>query len=188
MIRFDQVTFGYEPGEDVLRDFTLKIPAGGRVCLTGPSGRGKTTALRLLLKLETPRRGTVSVPEGTRFSAVFQEDRLLPWMTALGNAALFSDEDAARHVLTELGLEDSLDALPRALSGGMKRRVALARALAHPFDVLVLDEALTGLDEAAKARCLAAIDRAVGPRKTLIMACHDPAEAAALAARSIPVA
>ena len=186
MIRFDQVAFGYGSGEDVLRDFTLEIPAGGRVCLTGPSGRGKTTALRLLLGLETPRRGTVAVPEGTRFSAVFQEDRLLPWMTALENAALFSDGDTARRILTELGLGDSLDALPETLSGGMKRRAALARALAHPFDVLVLDEALTGLDEAAKARCLAAIDRAVGSR-TLVMACHDRAEADALGARTAAV-
>ena len=186
MIRFDHVTFGYGPGADVLRDFSLDIPAGGRVCLTGASGQGKTTALRLLLGLEQPQRGKVIRPEGTRFSVVFQEDRLLPWKTALENAALFSDADAARYWLTELGLGDSLDALPEALSGGMKRRAALARALAHPFDVLVLDEALTGLDDAARSRCLAAIDRAVGPR-TLVMACHDRAEADALGARTAAV-
>ena len=161
MIRFDHVTFGYEAERPVLRELSLEIPEGGRVCLTGASGQGKTTALRLLLELEQPQSGTVIRPEGTRFSVVFQEDRLLPWKTALENAAL---------------------------SGGMKRRAALARALAHPFDVLVLDEALTGLDDAAKACCLAAIDRAVGPHKTLVMACHDPAEAAALAARTVPVA
>ena len=113
---------------------------------------------------------------------------LLPWKTALENAALTGSAEDARCWLTELGLGGSLDALPETLSGGMKRRAALARALAHPFDVLVLDEALTGLDDAAKARCLAAIDRAVGPQKTLVMACHDPAEAAALAARTVPVA
>ena len=179
MIRFDHVTFGYEAERPVLRELSLEIPEGGRVCLTGASGQGKTTALRLLLGLEQPQSGTVIRPEGTRFSVVFQEDRLLPWKTAL--------EDA-RCWLTELGLGGSLDALPETLSGGMKRRAALARALAHPFDVLVLDEALTGLDDAAKARCLAAIDRAVGPQKTLVMACHDPAEAAALAARTVPVA
>ena len=188
MIRFDHVTFGYEAERPVLRELSLEIPEGGRVCLTGASGQGKTTALRLLLGLEQPQQGAVIRPEGTRFSVVFQEDRLLPWKTALENAALTGSVEDARCWLTELGLGDSLDALPEALSGGMKRRAALARALAHPFDVLVLDEALTGLDETAKARCLAAIHRAVGPRKTLVMACHDSAEAAALAARTIPVA
>ena len=149
MIRLDHVTFGYGPQKEVLRDISLEIPEGGRLCLTGPSGEGKTTVLRLLLGLEKPRRGTVSVPEGTAFSAVFQSD--------------------------------SLDAMPDTLSGGMKRRVALARALAHPFDVLVLDEALTGLDGGTKTQCLAAIDQAVG-RRTLVMATHDESEAAALGA------
>ena len=68
----------------------------------------------------------------------------------------------------------------------MKRRAALGRALAHPFDVLVLDEALTGLDDETKARCLAVIDRAAGAR-TLVMATHDPAEAQALHARPAAV-
>ena len=186
MIRFEHVTFGYALQRPVLRDFSMTVPEGGRVCLTGPSGEGKTTALRLLLGLEKPRKGTVSVPEGVRFSAVFQENRLLPWKTVLENAALFSDEESARRILTTLGLGDSLDALPETLSGGMKRRAALGRALAHPFDVLVLDEALTGLDGETKRRCLAAIDEAVG-RRTLVLATHDPAEAQALHARPAAV-
>ena len=95
--------------------------------------------------------------------------------------ALFSDRETARRCLAALGLSDSLDAMPDTLSGGMKRRVALARALAHPFDVLVLDEALTGLDGGTKTQCLAAIDQAVG-RRTLVMATHDESEAAALGA------
>ena len=66
MIRFDHVTFGYALQRPILRDFSLTVPEGGRVCLTGPSGEGKTTALRLLLGLEKPRRGTVSVPEVLR--------------------------------------------------------------------------------------------------------------------------
>lgn len=184
MIRFDHVTFGYALQRPILRDFSLTVPEGGRVCLTGPSGEGKTTALRLLLGLEKPRRGTVSVPEGVRFSAVFQEDRLLPWKTVLENAVLFSDEETVRRVLTALGLGDSLDALPETLSGGMKRRAALGRALAHPFDVLVLDEALTGLDGETKRRCLAAIDEVVG-RRTLVLATHDTEEAHALGAETV---
>ena len=184
MIRFDHVTFGYVPERAVLRGFSLEVPSGGRVCLTGASGQGKTTALRLLLGLEKPRKGTISVPEGVRFSAVFQENRLLPWKTVLENAALFSDEESARRILTTLGLGDSLDALPETLSGGMKRRAALGRALAHPFDVLVLDEALTGLDGETKRRCLTAIDDAVG-RRTLVLATHDAEEAHALGTETI---
>lgn len=184
MIRFEHVTFGYALQRPILRDFSLTVPEGGRVCLTGPSGQGKTTALRLLLGLERPRGGIVSTPESVRFSAVFQEDRLLPWKTVLENAALFSDEESARRVLMALGLGDSLDALPEALSGGMKRRAALGRALAHPFDVLVLDEALTGLDGETKRRCLVAINEAVG-RRTLVLATHDAGEARALGAETV---
>ena len=184
MIRFENVTFGYGLRPPVVRELTLTVPEGGRLCLTGASGQGKTTVLRLLLGLEKPRKGTVSVPEGVRFSAVFQENRLLPWKTVLENAALFSDEESARRVLMALGLGDSLDALPEALSGGMKRRAALGRALAHPFNVLVLDEALTGLDGETKQRCLAAIDEAVG-RRTLVLATHDAGEARALGAETV---
>lgn len=186
MIRFENVTFGYTPEKPVVQHLSLAIPAGGRVCLTGVSGQGKTTALRLLMGLEQPQSGTVSVPEGIRFSAVFQEDRLLPWKTVLENTALFSEAEAARYWLAAVGLDDCLNARPEALSGGMKRRAALARALAHPFDVLVLDEPLTGLDSAAKARCLLAINEAVGAR-TLVMAGHGRSEADALRAEPTPL-
>lgn len=179
MLQLENVTFAYGAEKHILRDFSLTVPNGGRVCLMGASGEGKTTILRLLLGLERPCCGAVSVPEGTRFSAVFQEDRLLPWKTALENAALFSDAQKAAAMLTALGLGDSLHQRPDALSGGMKRRVALARALCHPFDVLVLDEPLTGLDGETKARCLAAIDAAVEGR-TLLLATHDQSEAETL--------
>ena len=90
MLRLDHVTFGYGAEVPVVRDFSLEIPQGGRVCLTGPSGQGKTTVLRLLLGLEAPRQGTVFVPAGTRFSAVFQEDLCCPgrphWKTRLCSA------------------------------------------------------------------------------------------------------
>lgn len=181
MVTLDRVTFTYGEEKRVLRDFTLSIPEGGRVCLMGASGEGKTTVLRLVMGLEQPQSGDVSRPENTRFAAVFQEDRLLPWLTALENAALFSDTKTAQAMLETLGLGDDLHAFPAALSGGMKRRVALARALCAPFDVLVLDEPLTGLDGETKAKCLAAIDKAASG-KSLLLATHDRHEAEALKA------
>lgn len=184
MIKLENVTFGYGLHRSVLRDFSLTVEEGERVWLCGPSGQGKTTVLRLLLGLERPRRGTVYVPAGTRFSAVFQEDRLLDWKTAEENTALFSDAASAGVMLARLGLGEVCGEYPAALSGGMKRRAALARALCHPFDVLVLDEPLTGLDDAAKAVCLKAVDQAVGHR-TLVLVSHDAAEAEALGARRI---
>jgi len=184
VIRFENVTFFYQARRPVVENFSLEIPDGDRLCLSGPSGEGKTTVLRLLMGLERPRRGRITGTEGLRFSAVFQEDRLIPERTALENVALFSDDETARAALARLGLDDVLRSLPVELSGGQRRRVALARALAHPCDVLVLDEALTGLDEAASERCLAAIRRAA-EGKTLVLVTHESAHAAALGARTV---
>ncbi len=182
MIRFENVTFGYRGKKPVLEDLNLEIRPGDRLCLFGPSGRGKTTVLRLLMGLEKPRRGQVTGTEGLRFSAVFQEDRLIGRKTVLENAALFAEESVARAVLERLGLGDVLDSLPVELSGGQRRRAALGRALAHPFDVLVLDEALTGLDEAAAENCLKLIDE-IARDKTVVMVTHDRTRAQALHAR-----
>ena len=152
MIRFDRVTFGYGLSAPLLRDFSLELPSGRRICLMAPSGRGKTTVLRLLLGLERPRRGSVTRPDGIRFSTVFQEDRLLPWKTVVENAALFSDKETACRILTQLGLGDSLDALPETLSGGMKRRAGIAQAMLNDPHILILDEPTAGLDPNERIR------------------------------------
>lgn len=184
MIQFDGVSFGYGLGKNVLHDFRLTIPDGGRVWLCAPSGGGKTTVLRLIMGLEKPRTGRITGGERLRFSAVFQEDRLLPWKTVAENVALFCDEVSARAMLTRLGLGEALDAYPSELSGGMKRRVALARALCHESDVLILDEPLTGLDAEAKKICLQAIDEKAQGR-TLVLTTHDAADAAFLGAEKV---
>ena len=184
MICFDGVDFSYGSDKKVLQNFSLTVADGARVCLWMPSGGGKTTVLRLAMGLEKSQKGSVTGCDGLRFSAVFQEDRLLPWKTAAENVALFSDEVSARDMLVRLGLSEAMDKLPSSLSGGMKRRVALARALCHDCDVLLLDEPLTGLDEETKTICLREIDRAA-QGKTLLMACHDAEDVAFLHAKKV---
>jgi len=181
MLEVKNLSFGYGLKKPLFQGLSLQIPEGSRVWFSAPSGTGKTTLLRLLLGLEKPRRGSVLIPAGTSFSTVFQEDRLLPWKTVLENVALFSDEETAAALLGELGIAEAAGQLPEELSGGMRRRATLARALAHPFDVLVLDEAFTGLDAQAKAVCLAAVEKRLAG-KTLLLVSHDPQVAEVLGA------
>ena len=159
---------------EVLRDFSAELSMSGVTVLRGPSGAGKTTLFRLLLGLEKPDSGEICGMEGRKPAVVFQEDRLLPWASALENVSLVSEQTVAEAYLTRLGLGDSLHQLPRELSGGMKRRVAIARALAFGGDLLLLDEPFTGLDEENKRVCAEAIlDR----RVPVLVITHDDAEA-----------
>ncbi len=165
-----------------LDDLSHRFPAGRCTCIMGPSGCGKTTLLRIVLGLERPDGGTV---EGRpdRIAAVFQEDRLFEGFSALSNVAAVCprpDRAAIAAQLTALGLGDSLTAPVRTLSGGMKRRVAIARAVLAPGPLLVLDEPFTGLDRATKARVLDWVRDRTQDR-TVLLVTHDPAERDALA-------
>ena len=157
--------------------FTAEI---GLTRVTGSSGIGKTTLLRILLGLERPDSGTVEVgatnADCFRWAAVFQEDRLLEQLDAAGNLrfALGAayDEAASRALLAELGLGDAGGKRVRDWSGGMKRRLALARALLAPSDALALDEPFTGLDadnRAAAQRCVARAAR----EKIVLLVSHE---------------
>ena len=161
-------------GHAVLENFSAEIPLCGVTVLRGSSGAGKTTLFRLLLGLGRPDAGEIAGMSGRKPAVVFQEDRLLPWATALENAALGSDEARATVALTKLGLGESLRLLPRELSGGMKRRVASARALAYQGDILFLDEPFTGLDEENKRLAAIAMLEAHIP---ILVITHDDAEA-----------
>ena len=175
-------------GKIVLRDVTLTVPPGRITCVMAPSGAGKTTLLRILLGLETPDRGTVHVPEGCRWAAVFQEDRLLEHLSARGNLRFALggayDEARAAALLAELGLSGTGDQPAREFSGGMRRRLALARALLAPADALALDEPFNGVDEENRARCRALIRREAAGRPVLLVT-HDAADAAALEAEVV---
>lgn len=169
-------------GRPVLKNVTFTA-GNGVTCVMAPSGTGKTTLLRILLGLEAADGGTVSGMEGKSWAAVFQEDRLLEHLDALGNLRFILgrtlDEPAALTLLADLGLEDAGTKPVREYSGGMKRRLALVRALLAPADALALDEPFTGLDEASQAVCLAAIGRAAETKPVLLVT-HDEIHAAAL--------
>lgn len=185
MITFTNVSFSYKK-EEVIKNLSFSIKKGEKVALSGASGSGKTTVLRLIMGLEKAKKGKVEINPNCTFSVVFQEDRLIPHKTTLGNVSLFSDENTAKEILCELGLCENLNTLPSELSGGMKRRVALARALAKQSDVLILDEALTGLDSATKEICYQAIEKYLANR-TLLVVSHLKEEQTRLANREIKI-
>lgn len=170
----------------VLRDFSARFPGGECTCIMGPSGCGKTTLLRLILGLETSDGGQI-LGRSFPMAAVFQENRLFEDFSALSNVTAVCPRErrpeAAQHLMA-LGLGESLHAPVRTLSGGMKRRVAVARAVLAPGEVLVLDEPFTGLDRDTKAAVLAYLkDHTQG--RTLLLVTHDPAERDALAQHTL---
>ncbi len=165
----------------VLEGISLTLNPGERIALMGPSGRGKTTLLRIALGLISPASGTA---ENTfqKPSAVFQEPRLLPWRTALENVNLVlgdskRTEDLAKKALDQMQLADACSKYPRELSGGMQQRVALARALAMDSDLLILDEPFKAMDEALRDRVMAQVGQT---NAAILLVTHDGEEAKAL--------
>ena len=169
-------------GKPVLENVSFTAAAGRVTCIMAPSGRGKTTLLRILLGLERPDSGTVGLPEKCRWSAVFQEDRLLEGLDAMGNLRFVLgsalDEAAALALLAELGLEDAVGKPAREFSGGMKRRLALARALLAPFDVLALDEPFPGLDQDNRERAWRCVREHAAGKPVLLVSHELPPEGA----------
>lgn len=184
---------------DALERVDLTIPEGQFLCIVGPSGCGKTTLLRILAGLETPSSGTVDFSiahDGKPLrSVVFQEQGVFPWMTVLDNAAFglkargvprTQRESCARDYLGMLGLTKFERAYPRALSGGMRQRVNIARAFANDPAIFLMDEPLASLDEQTKllvqADLLRLWDRS---RKTVVYITHSLDEAIVLGDRVI---
>lgn len=182
-ITLDGVCKGFD-GRAVLTDVSMTLKPGGRYCFFGPSGCGKTTLLRLICGLEQPDGGRISRPAGLRFACHFQENRLLPWYTALENLALIGSD--AEKWLARAELTDAAGRYPGELSGGMKRRLSLVRALMYPADVLALDEPVREMDEAMAERMLRLIDESTGSR-TLLLVTHDRCQAEALGCEFIPM-
>lgn len=166
----------------VLDDVSITLPTGKLTCLLGPSGKGKTTLLRILMGLETADSGTITGLEGLRKSAVFQEDRLCEGLNLYTNILLPHLQKSSDLTISQietaigaLGLEGNEGKLVRDLSGGMKRRVAILRALLAPYDILFLDEPFKGLDGKTKEKTMDYFkEKAHG--KTVLCITHDEAE------------
>lgn len=160
----------------VLQNFSADIPLGKKTCITGESGCGKTSLINVLLGILRQTSGTVeNVPE--KISAVFQEDRLSEEHTVFSNAKMATNAPDAEvyKVLDGLLISDVANKKVKNVSGGQKRRTAIARALLANFDLLILDEAFSGLDSETKATVSAFVERrTVG--KTVIAVTHSPDE------------
>ena len=174
-------------GKAVLEDVSLTLEPGAAVCLMAPSGRGKTTLLRCIAGLEKPDGGQI-IGRPERIGYVFQEDRLCDGFSAVDNIRLVtgravSEGDIRRH-LAELGLAGSLDQPVRELSGGMRRRVVISRAVCFGADLLLLDEPFKGLDDEARQQTADYILRHRGAAAILCVT-HDREDAAALGGADI---
>ena len=158
----------------VLNNLNVKIDDGAFVCVTGSSGAGKTTLFRLLMGLIMQESGEVLGISGKKISVVFQENRLCENISAIRNVSLVLVEKervqiAKRH-LCELLPDENLQIPVNQYSGGMKRRVAIARAMAYPSDVILLDEPFTGLDRETMEATVEYIKKYKGNRTVLCIA------------------
>ncbi len=167
-------------GRPVLEDFSLDISSDSSYVITGESGAGKTTFLRILLGLEKPDQGRIRLLGDYKYSrvnagVVFQEDRLCEEFSAAENVAMVSkklSERIARQELEKLLPADQLDKPVRELSGGMRRRVCIVRACVVPSDVLVMDEPFAGLDAENRSKCIEYI-RDVQGTTPLVLTAHS---------------
>ena len=164
----------------VLNGLSHVFPDGSLTCVTGRSGCGKTTLLRLIAGLETPDAGTILGVPRDGIAMVFQEDRLPPQLTADACLRVVLRKSADR----EARIAEALEALAvngapgqpvREFSGGMRRRLALARALLFPSPLVLLDEPFKGLDAATRRQAVAFARPLLAGRTTLLVT-HDPAD------------
>jgi NitT/TauT family transport system ATP-binding protein/sulfonate transport system ATP-binding protein len=181
-------------GNDLFADLHIDVPAGQVVALIGPSGVGKSTLLRMIAGIDADYQGQILLDGVAPAKAqvpgfVFQDPRLLPWETAFGNLRAVKSDISYQEgckLLSDVGLAGAEDLRPAELSGGMQRRVALARALAVSSRLLLLDEPFVSIDRklALELQTLVAgvVDQ-LGP--TVLLVTHDPYDAAALADRVI---
>lgn len=161
----------------VLRDFSADFILGENYYINGVSGKGKTTLIRILCGLEKVDNGEILGLDKVKLSVVFQEDRLIENLSALKNISIAcsKNDDEILSYLNKFGLLGFEKCKVSTLSGGMKRRVSILRALMSDFDVLILDEALKGLDLNLKSLVISEI-LSLTKEKTIIFTTHTQDE------------
>ncbi len=199
MLSLARVTKTYPNNVRALEEFTLDVAPGEIVAIVGGSGCGKSTLLRAISGLDRPTKGLVHLDDEVitqpheKIGIIFQEPRLLPWLTVAENvgfgiAHLPADERKERvaRALDRVGLTDKAGVWPRELSGGQAQRVAIARALVPRPEVLLLDEPFSALDAFTRADLQDhLLDLWADSKPTLILVTHDVEEAIVLADRII---
>ncbi|MCU1338167.1 MAG: transporter, ATP-binding protein [Bryobacterales bacterium] len=198
-LRLERVRRVFDNKFVVIEGMDLRIDAGEFLAVLGPSGCGKSTLLRMIARLAAPDDGRIiAEPEQFQTAFVFQDAHLLPWRTVLNNAALplelmgigREDRNAkARTALAQVGLAEAEDRYPAQLSGGMRMRVSLARALVTDPRLLLMDEPFAALDEITRFNLEVQL-RELWQRRgmTVIFVTHSISEAAFLANRAVVLA
>lgn len=172
---------------EALKNISFSVRQGEFFTILGPSGCGKSTLLRILAGMVSSSRGTVAFSDNPNLSMIFQSSAIFPWLTVsqnvgfglkMSNVSRPERNAAVKEHLAEIGLERFAHAYPKDLSGGMKQRVGIARALAMNPNILLMDEAFSALDEftAEKLR-KEVLDLWLKDRMTVIMVTHSIAEA-----------
>jgi NitT/TauT family transport system ATP-binding protein len=203
-IEFEDVTKSYGAGRPVLQSISLRILKGEFVSIIGPSGCGKSTVLKLISGLTPPSAGTIRVdgmtPENARetMSFIFQDATLLPWRTVSQNVGLGLElervhsqkrKEEVLSLLQLVGLAEVAGAYPRQLSGGMKMRASIARALATKPRMLLMDEPFGALDEMTRDRLNEELLRLRSEQRwTAVFVTHSVAEAVFVSTRIIVLA
>jgi NitT/TauT family transport system ATP-binding protein len=174
----------------VLDNISLRVETNKIVAFLGPSGCGKTTLFSIIAGLKAPDQGVVSGLEGKAVSYLFQEPRLLDWLTVGQNIAFVLEDHMPRSAISsrvkaaleQMELTANHNTYPRKLSGGQRQRVAMARAMAYPSQLLLMDEPFKSLDLSLKWSLIARFHQSwtASPR-TVLLVTHDPKEAVLLA-------